>query len=148
MAKTIISVDIKKPPTDQPQPLHNRWHPDIPPVVTVKPARFSDFASAALRNEPAQLAAEARSLRPAERELRRVGADDVHVDHSGVDLVRHPLRLLFVRRHQIGAEPERRVVRDADGVLRVARAKDRRDRPEPPAADGDGADLQPGAAHA
>ena len=27
MAKTIISVDIKKPPTEQPQPLHNRWHP-------------------------------------------------------------------------------------------------------------------------
>ena len=46
MAKTIISVDIKKPPTEQPQPLHNRWHPDIPPVVTVKPGE--DFIVEAL----------------------------------------------------------------------------------------------------
>ena len=46
MAKTVISVDIKKPPTEQPSPLHNRWHPDIPPVVTVKPG--DDFIVEAL----------------------------------------------------------------------------------------------------
>ena len=34
MPKTIISVDIKKAPKDQPTPIHNRWHPDIPPVAT------------------------------------------------------------------------------------------------------------------
>ncbi len=46
MARTVISVDIKKPPTEQPSPLHNRWHPDIPPVVTVKPG--DDFIVEAL----------------------------------------------------------------------------------------------------
>jgi elongation factor P len=37
MPKTIISVDINKGPIDQPTPIHNRWHPDLPPVATVKP---------------------------------------------------------------------------------------------------------------
>jgi ABC-type branched-subunit amino acid transport system ATPase component len=46
MTKTVISVDIKKPATEQPTPLHNRWHPDIPPVVTVKPG--DDFIVEAL----------------------------------------------------------------------------------------------------
>ncbi|NJM92435.1 MAG: acetamidase/formamidase family protein [Rhodospirillaceae bacterium] len=46
MAKTVISVDIKKAPKDQEQPQHNRWHPDIPPVVTVKPG--DDFIVEAL----------------------------------------------------------------------------------------------------
>jgi acetamidase/formamidase len=36
MPKTIISVDPKKAPWDQATPLHNRWHPDIPPVASVK----------------------------------------------------------------------------------------------------------------
>lgn len=35
--KTIIEVDVNKKPYDQPTYLHNRWHPDIPPVVVVKP---------------------------------------------------------------------------------------------------------------
>lgn len=37
MAETIISVDVRKRPWEQPQPLHNRWHPDIPAIVTVNP---------------------------------------------------------------------------------------------------------------
>lgn len=37
MAKTLISVDLSKPATQQEIPLHNRWHPDIPSVVTVNP---------------------------------------------------------------------------------------------------------------
>mmetsp|Transcript_9228 Transcript_9228/g.19158 ORF Transcript_9228/g.19158 Transcript_9228/m.19158 type:complete len:452 (-) Transcript_9228:158-1513(-) len=36
MVKTIISVDPKKAPWEQETPLHNRWHPDIPPVATVE----------------------------------------------------------------------------------------------------------------
>lgn len=36
MVKTIISVDPKKNPWEQEIPLHNRWHPDIPPVASVK----------------------------------------------------------------------------------------------------------------
>ena len=34
--KTLIKVDTKTAPTDQ-EVLHNRWHPDIPMVATVKP---------------------------------------------------------------------------------------------------------------
>ncbi len=37
MPETIIPVDLNKAPADQPIPPHNRWHPDIPPVVSVRP---------------------------------------------------------------------------------------------------------------
>ena len=37
MPKVLIKVDLTKSPNEQPVPFHNRWHPDIPPVVTVKP---------------------------------------------------------------------------------------------------------------
>ena len=37
MPETLLPVDLDAPPTDQPAPLHNRWHPEIPPVATVKP---------------------------------------------------------------------------------------------------------------
>lgn len=36
MPKTLISVDPKRAPWDQETPLHNRWHPDIPPVAKVE----------------------------------------------------------------------------------------------------------------
>jgi formamidase len=35
--ETLISVDVNKKPNEQPVPLHNRWHPDIPAVRTVEP---------------------------------------------------------------------------------------------------------------
>lgn len=35
MVKTLISVDPNKLPWEQETPLHNRWHPDIPPVASV-----------------------------------------------------------------------------------------------------------------
>ncbi|KAL1809983.1 hypothetical protein ACET3Z_026973 [Daucus carota] len=34
--KLIISIDLKKKPYEQALPLHNRWHPEIPPVAEVK----------------------------------------------------------------------------------------------------------------
>jgi formamidase len=37
MTKTLVSVDVTKKPTEQPIPLHNRWHPDIPAVASVEP---------------------------------------------------------------------------------------------------------------
>jgi formamidase len=37
MTKTLFSIDLCKTPDDQPQPLHNRWHPEIPPVAEVSP---------------------------------------------------------------------------------------------------------------
>ncbi|MCL7418679.1 MAG: acetamidase/formamidase family protein, partial [Halalkalicoccus sp.] len=37
MPETVIEVDVEAPPDDQPTSVHNRWHPDIPSVVTVDP---------------------------------------------------------------------------------------------------------------
>lgn len=34
--RLIVPIDVKKKPWEQEQPLHNRWHPDIPPVAEVK----------------------------------------------------------------------------------------------------------------
>jgi formamidase len=36
MPPTIIAVDPKLPPWKQAIPLHNRWHPEIPPVASVQ----------------------------------------------------------------------------------------------------------------
>lgn len=35
--ETIIKIDVNKPPSEQDGVLHNRWHPDIPMLVMVKP---------------------------------------------------------------------------------------------------------------
>ena len=35
MPKTLLSVNPKKLPWEQDPPVHNRWHPDIPPTATV-----------------------------------------------------------------------------------------------------------------
>jgi formamidase len=37
MPDVLINVDLTKSPQEQPVPLHNRWHPEIPPVVSVQP---------------------------------------------------------------------------------------------------------------
>ncbi|CAN8229059.1 unnamed protein product, partial [Cochlearia groenlandica] len=34
--RVVVSVDLKKKPWEQNQPMHNRWHPEIPPVSQVK----------------------------------------------------------------------------------------------------------------
>jgi len=36
MAETIIKIDLNESPYDN-ENIHNRWHPDIPMVATVKP---------------------------------------------------------------------------------------------------------------
>lgn len=36
MIKHLISVDVTKPVHEQPVPLHNRWHPEIPAVASVE----------------------------------------------------------------------------------------------------------------
>jgi formamidase len=33
--RLVVPIDLKKKPWEQKLPLHNRWHPDIPPVVDV-----------------------------------------------------------------------------------------------------------------
>ncbi|MEN9247625.1 MAG: acetamidase/formamidase family protein, partial [Gloeomargarita sp. GMQP_bins_69] len=37
MPQTLFKVDLTKPMTEQEVPGHNRWHPDIPAVVSVNP---------------------------------------------------------------------------------------------------------------
>ncbi|MCA9508756.1 MAG: acetamidase/formamidase family protein [Myxococcales bacterium] len=37
MIQTLINIDLNKKGDEQPVPLHNRWHPDVPAVVEVKP---------------------------------------------------------------------------------------------------------------
>lgn len=34
--KLIVPIDLKKKPCQQKLPLHNRWHPEIPPVAEVE----------------------------------------------------------------------------------------------------------------
>ena len=33
--RLVVPVDVKKKPWEQKLPLHNRWHPHIPPVADV-----------------------------------------------------------------------------------------------------------------
>ncbi|XP_020518159.1 uncharacterized protein LOC18421850 isoform X3 [Amborella trichopoda] len=33
--RVVVPIDVKKKPWEQEKPLHNRWHPDIPPVAEV-----------------------------------------------------------------------------------------------------------------
>lgn len=34
--RLVVPIDLKKQPREQKFPLHNRWHPDVPPVAEVK----------------------------------------------------------------------------------------------------------------
>lgn len=56
MAELLIPVDLTKAPDKQPIPLHNRWHPDVPAVVTVEPgAHFKveclDWTGGQIKND-------------------------------------------------------------------------------------------------
>src|SRR3954453_4916106 len=75
----------------------------------------------------AELAPEPGALEAAERQLRAVGPDQVHVDHPGFDLVGHPLALLLVGGHHIRAEAEGGLVGELDRLLLGADAVDLRD---------------------
>lgn len=37
MPETIFEVDVDKPPEEQPDPVVNRWHPDVPAAASVEP---------------------------------------------------------------------------------------------------------------
>ena len=37
MPETLFKIDLPKPMSEQEIPGHNRWHPDIPAAVSVKP---------------------------------------------------------------------------------------------------------------
>ncbi|EOA18482.1 hypothetical protein CARUB_v10007029mg [Capsella rubella] len=38
--RVVVNVDLNKKPWQQNKPLHNRWHPEIPPVAEVKAGEF------------------------------------------------------------------------------------------------------------
>lgn len=38
--RLVVPIDVKKKPWQQKFPLHNRWHPEIPPVAEVQVAEF------------------------------------------------------------------------------------------------------------
>lgn len=37
MPETVFEVDTEAPPDDQPDPIVNRWHPDVPPAASMEP---------------------------------------------------------------------------------------------------------------
>jgi formamidase len=37
MPETVFEVDTDEPPDEQPSPIVNRWHPDVPPAASVEP---------------------------------------------------------------------------------------------------------------
>ncbi|PSP83011.1 formamidase [Halobacteriales archaeon QS_1_68_17] len=37
MPETVFDVDVDAPPEEQPSPIVNRWHPDVPPAATIEP---------------------------------------------------------------------------------------------------------------
>jgi len=84
MPNTIISCDPKKCPWEQNPPVHNRWHPEVPPVATVNPGdvfrvEMIDWTGGQIKNDDS--------------------ADDVkNVDLSQVHYLSGPI-------HFPGAEP-------------------------------------------
>ena len=56
MPETLFKVDLTKPMRDQEVPGHNRWHPDIPPVASVKPGEVfriecKDWTDGQIKND-------------------------------------------------------------------------------------------------
>jgi formamidase len=54
--ETLFKVDLTKPMRDQEVPGHNRWHPDIPPVASVKPGEVfriecKDWTDGQIKND-------------------------------------------------------------------------------------------------
>jgi formamidase len=79
-SRLVVSVDLKKKPWEQELPLHNRWHPEIPPVAEATTGELFrvemiDFSGGAItQNYTAE--------------------DAKHVDLYAVSLIIHPLPML------------------------------------------------------
>ncbi|CAL5324561.1 unnamed protein product [Camellia sinensis] len=76
----VFPIDLKKKPWEQKLPLHNRWHPDIPPVAEVTVGEvfrveMMDFSGGRITKE--------------------YSAEDIkHADHSIVHYLSGPIRVL------------------------------------------------------
>ncbi|CAI8609365.1 unnamed protein product [Vicia faba] len=79
-SKLLVSVDLQKKPWEQELPLHNRWHPEIPPVAEATTGELFkvemiDFSGGAITNNPT--------------------ADDAkHADLSQVHYLSGPIRVV------------------------------------------------------
>ena len=54
--RLVVPIDVKKKPREQEVPLHNRWHPAIPPVAEVAAGEvfrveMVDFSGGGITNE-------------------------------------------------------------------------------------------------
>ncbi len=97
MPEVLIPVEVNNSPKDQPVPLHNRWHPDIPAVKTVDPGAVFrveclDWTGGQIKNDDCA------------NDIRDVDLTQVHY-LSGPIAVRgaHPGDLLVVDILDIGA---------------------------------------------
>lgn len=67
MPETVFVVDTESPPDEQPDPIVNRWHPDVPPATSVEPGEpfrveCLDWTSNQVNNDDS--ANDIRDMRP------------------------------------------------------------------------------------
>lgn len=72
--KVAVSIDLKSKPWQQKQPLHNRWHPRIPPVAEVKTGELFrvemvDWTGGAIKDDDSALDVKFLDLSPVSRVL-------------------------------------------------------------------------------
>lgn len=97
MPKIIISVDRTKAPKDQPVSMHNRWHPDIPAVVTMRPGETGrvecvDWTGGQIKNDDSA------------RDVREIDLTQVHYMSGPIAIEgAQPGDLLVVEVLDIGA---------------------------------------------
>ncbi|GAU25108.1 hypothetical protein TSUD_157630 [Trifolium subterraneum] len=102
--RLVVPIDLKKKPWEQKLPLHNRWHPDIPPVVDVTTGEIFrvemvDWTGGAIKDDNSAL------------DIKLVDLSVVHhlsgpiriVDNEGIPA--HPGDLLSVEICNLGPLP-------------------------------------------
>ena len=99
MTQTIIGVDLDTPAHEQALPLHNRWHPDIPAVSSVRPGdvfrvECLDWTDGQIGNNDS-----ANDVRDVELERVHVLSGPIHVDGA------EPGDILVVDLLDVGALP-------------------------------------------
>ena len=99
MPKTLFKVDLTKPMAKQEIPGHNRWHPDIPAVVSVKPGdvfriECKDWTDGQIKNDD-----DASDIKDVKLSVVHVLSGPIHVE--GVE----PGDILVVDLLDIGALP-------------------------------------------
>ncbi|MES1165137.1 MAG: formamidase [Verrucomicrobiota bacterium] len=99
MPKTLFKIDLTKPMSKQEIPGHNRWHPDIPAVISVKPGdvfriECKDWTDGQIKNND-----DAADIRDVKLSIVHVLSGPIHVE--GVE----PGDILVVDLLDIGTLP-------------------------------------------